>query len=616
MKKLKNKILLGLIFLLLVIFLLSITGIISIYYLSQDSKAIIKDNYASVEYSNKMLDALEDIFYNQLSIFENVDSDTNLIKILKESFIEKKKLFEKNLLLQKGNITEPGEDNIVNKVIVSYQQFISLDDSLNHLQNNISISQLDELKSKYNVAAASIKEIYNLNMVAIFRKNSIANRTADNVSLYMAIAATASILLTIIFILYFPSYITSPIRELTQKIEDISNKKYDQRINIQSNNEFSTLATAFNKMALKLKEYEAKHIDELLLEKRRMETLVVNLQDGTLLLDTSFRILHANYKFCELTGLTVTELLGQKITELGNDNEILAQINSIDIKNVQANITEKIKPVRIIINDRAEYFQILLLDISKVTRKEVKSEPSGYILLIQNITKYQERDLAKTNLIATISHELKTPLFSINLSVKLLEDGRIGILNEEQKGLAESIKLHSNRILSLVNEVLDFTQAETGHIKLRLRSCYVNDIIELGTFAILMHLNEKEIELDLSIPENLPKVKCDLEKTVWVVVNILNNAVRYSSLKGKITILAKEENEFVVISIKDEGPGITKEEQKRIFEKYVKSKSDSLKGTGLGLAIAKEFVEVQGGVIGIESTPGEGSNFYFSLPIA
>jgi PAS domain S-box-containing protein len=545
-----------------------------------------------------------------------VDSDTNLIKILKESFIEKKKLFEKNLLLQKGNITEPGEDNIVNKVIVSYQQFISLDDSLNHLQNYISISQLDELKSKYNVAAASIKEIYNLNMVAIFRKNSIANRTADNVSLYMAIAATASILLTIIFILYFPSYITSPIRELTQKIEDISNKKYDQRINIQSNNEFSTLATAFNKMALKLKEYEAKHIDELLLEKRRMETLVVNLQDGTLLLDTSFRILHANYKFCELTGLTVTELLGQKITELGNDNEILAQINSIDIKNVQANITEKIKPVRIIINDRAEYFQILLLDISKVTRKEVKSEPSGYILLIQNITKYQERDLAKTNLIATISHELKTPLFSINLSVKLLEDGRIGILNEEQKGLAESIKLHSNRILSLVNEVLDFTQAETGHIKLRLRSCYVNDIIELGTFAILMHLNEKEIELDLSIPENLPKVKCDLEKTVWVVVNILNNAVRYSLLKGKITILAKEENEFVVISIKDEGPGITKEEQKRIFEKYVKSKSDSLKGTGLGLAIAKEFVEVQGGVIGIESTPGEGSNFYFSLPIA
>jgi PAS domain S-box-containing protein len=616
MKKLKNKILLGLIFLLLVIFLLSITGIISIYYLSQDSKAIIKDNYASVEYSNKILDALEDIFSNQLSIFENVDSDTNLIKILKESFIEKKKLFEKNLLLQKGNITEPGEDNIVNKVIVSYQQFISLDDSLNHLQNYISISQLDELKSKYNVAAASIKEIYNLNMVAIFRKNSIANRTADNVSLYMAIAATASILLTIIFILYFPSYITSPIRELTQKIEDISNKKYDQRINIQSNNEFSTLATAFNKMALKLKEYEAKHIDELLLEKRRMETLVVNLQDGTLLLDTSFRILHANYKFCELTGLTVTELLGQKITELGNDNEILAQINSIDIKNVQANITEKIKPVRIIINDRAEYFQILLLDISKVTRKEVKSEPSGYILLIQNITKYQERDLAKTNLIATISHELKTPLFSINLSVKLLEDGRIGILNEEQKGLAESIKLHSNRILSLVNEVLDFTQAETGHIKLRLRSCDVNDIIELGTFAILMHLNEKEIELDLSIPENLPKVKCDLEKTVWVVVNILNNAVRYSLLKGKITILAKEENEFVVISIKDEGPGITKEEQKRIFEKYVKSKSDSLKGTGLGLAIAKEFVEVQGGVIGIESTPGEGSNFYFSLPIA
>lgn len=120
-------------------------------------------------------------------------------------------------------------------------------------------------------------------------------------------------------------------------------------------------------------------------------------------------------------------------------------------------------------------------------------EPSGYIILIQNITKYEERDLAKTNLIATISHELKTPLSSINLSIKLLEDDRVGELNKEQKGLTESIKIQSNRILNLVNEVLDFTQAETGHIKLKIKPCEVSDIVELGTFAILMLINEKKL---------------------------------------------------------------------------------------------------------------------------
>jgi PAS domain S-box-containing protein len=453
-------------------------------------------------------------------------------------------------------------------------------------------------------------------MAAIYKKNSIANRTADKVSLYMAIAASASILITIIFIFYFPSYITSPIRELTQKIEDISNKKYDQRIDIQSKDEFSSLATAFNKMVSKLKEYEVQHIDELLLEKRRMETLVTNLQDGTLLLDNNFNILLANDKFCELIGLKKTELLGRQISELGNDNEILVQFNSLDLKVIQTHLPEKIKPFQMVINGQTEYYQILLLDINKAGRWEIRNEPSGYILLIQNITKYEERDLARTNLIATISHELKTPLSSINLSVKLLEDERIGILNAEQLQLTESIKLHSHRILGLVNEVLDFTQAETGHIQLKINSCEVNEIIELGTFAILMLLNEKEIDLELLIPENLPKVKCDLEKTVWIVVNLLNNAVRYSSAKGKIIIHANTKNNFVVISVKDDGPGITEDEQKRIFGKYVKSKSDLFKGTGLGLAIAKEFVEVQGGSIGVESTSGEGSNFYFSLPIA
>ena len=614
MKKLKTKILLGLFFLLFVIFLLSITGIVSIFYLSQDSKAIIKDNNASVEYSTNMLDAIEDIFTSQLFLLEGNPQNSKDIDLLKNSVNRGKEIFNKNLELQKANITEINEDELVNRVIVSYTRFISFIDSLN-LKNDFYTTGLKEFKERYIDASLSIKKIYKLNMSAIYRKNRIANKTADDVSLYMAVAAAASILLTIIFIIYFPSYISSPISELTKKIEDISNKKYDQRISIQSNDELKTLAAAFNKMALSLKEYEAQHIDELLTEKRRMETLVTNLHDGTLLLDKDFNILLANDKICELTGLKKNELLGRQITNLKTDNPIVAQVNSLVLEKGQALTKEKIKPVSMIIDDQIEYYQILFLDINKKSRTESKNEPSGYILLIQNITKYEERDLAKTNLIATISHELKTPLSSINLSIKLLEDNRIGILNEEQTGLVESIKLHSSRILNLVNEVLDFTQAETGHIKLKIKSSNVNDIVELSTFAILMMLNEKEIDLELSIQENLPNVKCDLEKTIWVVVNLLSNSIRYSSQKGKITIEANEENMFVIISVKDEGPGISEEEQKRIFEKYVKSKSEPAKGTGLGLAIAKEFVEVQGGIIGVESTLGKGSTFYFTLPI-
>jgi signal transduction histidine kinase len=616
MKKLKNKILFGLIFLLVVIFLLSITGIFSIYYLSEDSKAIMKDNYASVEYSTHMLDAIESIFTNQLSLLDKIKQDQSVIEEMHDSLRNKRDEFEKYLDKQKKNITEPGEDKVVNRVVVTYKRFIEVVDSINNSNNLNNTYEIDRLKSNYIVVTSSIEEIYKINMAAIYKKNRIANHTADNVSMYMAIAAIASILITIIFIFYFPSYITNPINELTKKIEDISNRKYDQRINIQSNDEFSILADAFNKMSVKLKEYQAQHFDELLLEKRRMDTLLANLQDGTLLLDNEFNILHANHKFCELTGLSINVLLGQNIKNLGTDNQFLIQINSIDINTFQGLATEKIKPFRIIVDDRAEYFQILLVDISKVTREVIKAAPSGFILLIQNITKYEERDLAKTNLIATISHELKTPLSSINLSIKLLEDERIGNLNEEQKGLTDSIKQQSNRILNLVNEVLDYTQAETGQIKLKINPCEVKDIIEISTFAVLMFLNEKAIDLDISIPENTPKVKCDIEKTVWVLVNLLSNAIRYSPLKSKIYIQINVSNGLVAFSVKDEGQGIDEEEQKGIFDKYVRSNSGIAKGTGLGLAIAKEFVEVQGGIIKVESTKGKGSRFYFTLPIS
>src|SRR5574338_167708 len=616
MKKLKYKIIVGLISILFVIFLLSLTGIISIYYLSKDSAAIIRDNYTSVDLSTNMLEAIDAIYSYQLLINEAKTNGTGNLKSLKDSLIDNKIYFEKNLNRQKNHIAEPGEAESVEKLLGAYNAFLLTIERIDNNNLNVIAKEFENFKSTYSTTVSAIRELNKINMDAIFKKNIIASKTADSVTFYMAIAAAVSTLIMLLFIFYFPSYITSPLTELTKKIEEISNKKYDQRIEIKSSDELSTLALAFNKMAVKLKEYETQHIDELLLEKRRMETLLVNLQDATVLLDSNLRINHVNRKFCELIGKSVTELLGKKINEIEKGNEVLTFIQSLDFRKEDVSLTGKSKPVEIIVNDQKEYYQVLLLDIHRGIRAETSGEPSEYILLIQNVTAYEERDLAKTNLLATISHELKTPISSINLSIKLLEDARIGVLNEEQKRLTQALKLHSSRILNLVNEVLDFAQAETGHIKPVIKTYNVSEIIDLGTIATYMLLNEKEIHLDVIIPDNLPKVKCDLEKTVWVVVNILSNAARYSPQNGKIIIDVSNENNFVVISIKDEGPGISKEYQKAIFERYVKSESLSVKGTGLGLAIAKEFVEVQGGIIGVQSSPGEGSNFYFTIPAA
>ena len=524
-------------------------------------------------------------------------------------------IFEKNFSLQKKNITEPGEAQIVADVLNLYINFKYEYIDRNKTPNILSSKELKLFRSEYPLLSKSIKQLYDLNNKAVYDKSKTARRTADRVSLIMAVATGVSIILTLTFLLYFPSYLTNPITELTKRIEDISNRKYDQRLEIRSNDEFKYLAEAFNKMAAKLKDYEAQHIDELILEKRRMETLLANLKDGSVLLDNEFRILHSNKKFCDLTNFNVSDLIGKAIYEIPTDNKIIDYLCSFIPDKLNPDLSQHNKKIKLIIDNNTEYFEILLLKLDSNFKSQLHSETSGYIILIQNVTSYEKRDLAKTNFIATISHELKTPLSSINLSIKLLEDNRLGLLTPDQKELINSIKLQSERILRLVNEVLDYSQLETGHIKVNISANDVSDIIELSTFAVMMLINEKEIELDIQLADGLPSVKCDMQKTVWIMVNLLNNAIRYSERRGRVRIKADINKIFVSISVIDFGKGISIEDQSMIFEKYVTSKTQLSKGTGLGLAIAKEFAEVQGGQIGFQSTLGEGSVFYFTLPI-
>ena len=151
--------------------------------------------------------------------------------------------------------------------------------------------------------------------------------------------------------------------------------------------------------------------------------------------------------------------------------------------------------------------------------------------------------MAKTNLIATVSHELKTPISSINLSLKLLNDIRLGALNDEQIKLVEAISLQNRKLLRVVNELLDFAQVETGRINLIIEQTDPIQLIDLAISALLVLFSEKEIELDFELMENPPLIKADKEKSVWILVNLLTNAIRYSSLKGRIKIkLEKIEN--------------------------------------------------------------------------
>ena len=224
-------------------------------------------------------------------------------------------------------------------------------------------------------------------------------------------------------------------------------------------------------------------------------------------------------------------------------------------------------------------------------------------------------DFAKTNFIATVSHELKTPISSIKMSLQLLENKITGSINPEQQLLIQSIKEDSNKLLKITGELLNLSQLETGNIQLSIQQSNPYKIVEYATEAIKVQADQKNIELIIQAEQQLPDVKADAEKTAWVLINLLTNAIRYSSEHSKIELTVSKESEKILFAVKDVGKGIDTRYKDKIFDRYFQVPGSNKSGTGLGLAISKEFIQAQGGIIGVDSEIGLGSRFYFYLPI-
>ena len=240
-----------------------------------------------------------------------------------------------------------------------------------------------------------------------------------------------------------------------------------------------------------------------------------------------------------------------------------------------------------------------------------------FIYLYYKIDKSNHINKLKSNFIADVSHELKTPISTIQLSIQLLQNIKIGILNPSQAELTNHIKDDCNRLLKIVNELLNLSQLETGKLSLNIQNTSIKKILDYVCKTIELPLKQKQISLIKQVSDDLANVFIDEEKTAWILINLLSNAIRYSPAKNKIEISTIQLNNYVEIGIKDYGKGIEKQYQHKIFERYFQINSDKAdSGTaGIGLAISKEFAIAQGGNIIVESEQGLGTTFKLSLPV-
>jgi len=570
--KIKTKLTLGVGLLFLLIILLSLVGAKYINELKADTENILVANYNSLEYSRNMLVALDD------------GSEKALQK------------FDINLQNQEKNITEIGEKETTSDIRINFEQYKS-----NKFDSSFQAS-----------IRKDIFRLMEMNMQAIQRKSEVAKATADKAVFWIASTGTMCFLIAFVLLVNLPSNIANPIKELTESIKQIAAKNYSERVHFESHSEFGQLARSFNTMAEKLEEYNNSNLAKLMMEKRRIEALINNMKDPVIGLDENLKVIFANEEAIKISGLTHTELIGKLAQELAIQNDLIRSLIQ-DLMIGETDNGRKPDPIKIFSENKESYFEKETLHISITPTGEVNSKLVGHVIFLRNVTTYKELDFAKTNFIATVSHEFKTPISSIKMSLQLLENEKIGKLNDEQKNLIDSIKDDASRLLKITGELLNLTQVESGNIQLSILPSDPKEILLYAINATKTQADQKQLNFEINCPDNISKIQADNEKTAWVLTNLISNAIRYSYDNATIYLAIRQTSDQVQISVRDTGQGIEPHYKDKIFDRYFRVPGTKKEGTGLGLAISKEFIEAQGGQITVDSEFGAGSTFILTL---
>lgn len=563
--KIKTKLILA--FSLLFVMILTLAGIATrqVRLLGDESKNILVANYQSMDYSRNM--------YKALDAFGE-----------KHDAAEK---FQSYLDQQMANITEVGEQELTADLQEDYSALLK--DSKN-----------PELLSNVR---ADLNSIMKLNMDAIKRKSDVAEKTAASAIWWISLASAFCFVIGFTLLLNLPGYIANPVRDLTESIRQIAAKNYSQRVYFKGHDEFSVLAKSFNTMAEKLQEYSNSNLEKLMMEKRRIETLISNLSDPVIGLDEKKRILFINEEAIKISGLIKDKVIAKQAEEAALYNDLLRSLLQED-KGAKSN-----EPMKIYSDGKESYFEKQIIPISIIPTGEETSRQIGSFIMLKNITAYKELDSAKTNFIATVSHEFKTPIASMKMSLQLLANNKTGTLNEEQQELVESLNDDTERLLRTTGELLNITQVETGKAQFKIESFDVSEVIKRSAEINGKLAAQKEIRINLPIFDHPYIITADRDKTEWIISNLISNAIRYSYDNSEIKVSMLSTPIYTEVAVQDTGIGIAPEYQQRVFEKYFRVPGNEKEGTGLGLSISKEFTDAMGGYIKLKSGSGMGSVF-------
>jgi PAS domain S-box-containing protein len=452
-------------------------------------------------------------------------------------------------------------------------------------------------------------DLFAINQAAMYnaerRTHAIANQTAFGTM----IISVVSLVLSVIASVYIIKVFIIPTEELTGRVKQISGGRLDLKIDVLSDDEIGQLSREFNKMTERLKRYDQLNIDQVLSEKRKSESIVASISDGLIMTDAEQRILHLNSVIGDLFGVDASAATGRPLADVIPDVRLTRLIASAGPEGPQS------VPPDLVFERQGKplFFRPKMARIY-----DRDGRLYALLTLLHDVTQFKELDRMKSEFIATLSHEFRTPLTSIAMAVDILDQDILGPLNERQRELVGSAREDTVRLTKLSRELLHLSKLESGRLPLKNERLEIPVLVDSCLRPLQLQFKEKGVALATDLAPGLPPLVADEQQLSSVITNLVSNALKYTGSGGRVLVRVREEPGGIRMDVEDTGIGIPPEHLPTVFDKFmqVKQLAESTPGSvGLGLSIAKEVVEMYGGRIWAESTPGTGSTFSFRLPV-
>jgi signal transduction histidine kinase len=363
-------------------------------------------------------------------------------------------------------------------------------------------------------------------------------------------------------------------------------------------------------------------LEEELRAEAEIRSVVDSVVETLLLVSPDGRIVSVNRRFEDLFGVPASQVEGRTVEELqplverifAEPDAVTAQLAASEAAGSATGAATTTSST-ILAQAWPQERQLALF----ATPVRIEDRALGTLYGFRDVTQERELDRMKTEFVSQVSHELRTPLTAIKGFTDLMLDGDAGDVNEEQAEYLGIVKSNADRLVALINDLLDVSRIESGRIKLNLATVDVGAILDSVVAMMRPLLDGKSQTLTLEVEAGLPLAWGDNDRVVQVATNLVSNAHKYTQEGGSIEVTARREGEFVRIAVRDNGMGIAAEDMPRLFSRFYRvdnSLTRQIGGTGLGLSIVKSIVEMQGGTVAVESAPGAGSSFSFTVPIA